>query len=68
MSLKAFHIFFIILSIALAFGFAFWGVRDYSVTGNVLNKVMGFAALLGGLGLSGYLVWFFSKIKKIGPL
>ncbi len=68
MSLKTFHIFFILLSIALAFGFGFWGIRDYSVTGNVLNRGMGLGALAGGIILTAYLAWFFSKMRKIESL
>lgn len=65
MSLKAFHIFFIIISIVLTVGFGFWGVRDYSNSKNVINFILGISSFVGGGALAIYLVWFFSKMKRI---
>ena len=66
MSLKALHICFILLSIFLAFGFGWWAVRDYSVTQNAVNLWMGIGSFFGGIALAGYLVWFLSKMKRVG--
>lgn len=65
MSLKSFHIVFILLSIALSFGFGLWAVREYSSTGLILNLVMGYAALTAGVVLVAYLPWFLFKMRKI---
>ncbi len=65
MSLKSFHIVFILLSIALSVGFGLWAVRDYSATGHVLNMVMGYSSLAVGVVLAAYLFWFLFKMRKI---
>lgn len=65
MSLKAFHILFIILSIVLSLGFALWGFKDYRVTGDILTRVMAWGSLAAAVALSVYLARFFSKMKKI---
>jgi len=61
MSLKAVHICFILLSIALAFGFGYWGVKN-----NFLY--LGPGSLMGGIALVIYLFRFIQKMKKINPL
>ena len=66
MSLKALHICFIVLSIFLAIGFGGWAVRDYGVTQNAVNLWMGIGSFIGGIALVGYLVWFLSKMKRVG--
>jgi len=58
MSLRAFHIVFILLSILLLFGFGYW---QSSV--NHSAAAAGLSMALGAL-LAAYLVWFISKIKK----
>lgn len=58
MSLKAVHIFFILLSIALAAGFGAWAVRNYQTTGSLVNLWLGIASFACGAALVGYLVWF----------
>lgn len=67
MSLKAVHICFILLSIALALGFGFWGIRDYAASGNLVHFFLGIGSLVGGGVLGGYLVWFLSKMKRTSP-
>ena len=59
MSLKAFHIFFIILSSALAFGGGLWALRQ----GEPAFWVAACFAVSGGLGF--YLVWFIRKSAKL---
>jgi len=63
MSLKAVHIFFILLSITLAGGFGIWAVRNYSATGSLVNGALGIASFACGVALVMYLVWFVIKIK-----
>ena len=58
MSLRAFHIVFIFLSIALSAGFGFW---EYRINANTAFATLSF--LLSAL-LTAYLFWFISKIKK----
>lgn len=68
MSLKAFHIFFILVSVVLALGFGFWGIRDYQASQNLLNLFLGIASLAGGGALIIYLFWFLGKMRKIHVL
>jgi len=65
MSLKAFHIFFISLSILLSVGLASWGISSFVSQGSpgalalgVLFFVTGFALLVYGRG-------FLRKMKEI---
>ena len=58
MSLKAVHILFILLSLVLTLGLGFWGLRH--------QPVLGVASFSGGGVLVIYLLWFFSKMRKIG--
>ena len=57
MSLRAFHIFFIVASIALAIGFGFWARPLYRGM-----SIGSFAA--AGL-LSAYLFWFVTKLRNM---
>jgi len=65
MSLKSFHIVFIVLSTLLSFGFGLWAVREYAATAQTLNMAMGYASLIAGVVLAAYLVWFLVKMRKI---
>ncbi len=58
MSLKAFHIVFILLSILLAAGLGIWAFNFSHVTA-------GIGAFAGAVALSYYLFWF---IRKAGQL
>ncbi len=60
MSLRAFHILFIIASIALAVGFGSWCVSRHLAGGGIFSFVAA-----GGLLVYG--IWFFRKIRKAGP-
>ena len=68
MSLKAIHICFIVLAILLALGFGVWGIRDYSVSKNLVNLWMGIGSFVGGGVLVGYLFWFIYKMRRIDSL
>ena len=57
MSLKAFHVFFIVVSIALAVGFGFWALPVYFW--------MARASFALGALLVVYLFWFVSKLKTL---
>ena len=69
MSLKAFHLVFIIASIALAFGCGIWELRSYfSPDGGGLDLVFGLAAMAGGAGLIVYERYFLKKLKNVSYL
>ena len=47
MSLKAFHVVFVVLSILCCLGFGIWAVQDYVATGNGTNLVLGVGLIRG---------------------
>lgn len=59
MSLRAFHIVFILASIALSVVFGLWARQ------NVQNPAAGIAAYILAGALLGYLVWFLKKKKAV---
>ncbi len=63
MSLKAFHIFFIVLATALAVGFGVWATRDFAQSGNWVNLALGVGSFIGSIALAYYGVWFLRKLK-----
>jgi hypothetical protein len=64
MSLKAFHIFFIVISTWLCVGFGFWGTRDFNLTGNMVHLALGVGSFLASGLLVWYGVWFLRKLKN----
>jgi hypothetical protein len=64
MSLKAFHVFFIIISILLTGWFGWWGVNSYRQTGDVTLLLMGIASFIGMILLLFYFRWFMRKLKN----
>ena len=70
MSLKAFHIVFIIASTVLAFGFGAWSLNHYfrQAQGETLDLVMGIASLLSGIALIYYGKVILRKLKHISYL
>ncbi|MBI5473421.1 MAG: hypothetical protein HY961_13835 [Ignavibacteriae bacterium] len=65
MSLKAFHIFFIIASIVLALGFAIWEVNRYTSSGEVLELFAAIVAVLMAIGMIAYGIRFMRKLKNV---
>ena len=65
MSLKAFHIFFISLSIVLSIGVGSWGVSNYLGEGGTGSLVLGIVFCLTGLALVIYGRGFLRKMKEI---
>ena len=68
MSLKAFHVFFVIVSVLCALGFGAWSIADYVRTGRgsvLALGVLGFAAA-GALIFYGF--WFLRKLKNVSYL
>jgi hypothetical protein len=68
MSLKAFHLIFIIASIILAFGFGVWLVAQYFSAGGVLNLIFAVLSFAAGVGLIFYERYFLKKTKDVGYL
>jgi hypothetical protein len=68
MSLKAFHLVFIIAAIGLAFGFGLWLARNYFSDGGVLDLIFAGLSFAAGIGLIFYERYFLKKTKDIGYL
>ena len=64
MSLKAFHVFFIAVSMLLAAGFGFWAIRYYRSTGDISALVWGIGSILGFVAMGVYGRWFLTKLKS----
>jgi hypothetical protein len=62
MSLKAFHIFFIVLSTSLSLGFGVWSFQNLEPQSG-LRLVFGIGGLLAAGGLVGYGSWFVRKMR-----
>ncbi len=62
MSLKAFHILFIVISSLMAFGLGAWSLQG---PGDPVIAAVGFGA---GIALVSYGVWFWRKLKHEGLL
>jgi len=61
MSLKQFHIVFIVMAVLLNAGFAAWVFTRYQPQGSVM--VMGWLSALSAVALMVYGVWFLKKLK-----
>jgi len=67
-SLKTFHIIFVMVSTILAVGFGAWAIRDYQERGEPVSLVVGVGSLIGAVVLIGYGRWFLRKLKGVGWL
>ncbi len=69
MSLKTFHLIFIIAASALAFGCGVWALKDYwSADGRPRDLVFGFGAIIVGVALLVYERYFLKKLKGVSYL
>ena len=69
MSLKAFHILFVIAATTLTLGFGLWAVRRYAIgEGNALELGLGILSILLAPGLAWYGKYFLRKLKHISYL
>lgn len=68
MSLKAFHIIFVIVSTMLAVGVGIWAIREYQVTGEAGALAFGAASLAGAVSLVVYGRWFLRKLRGVSML
>ena len=65
MSLRIFHLFFISISVLLAFGFGIWGVRSFSTGGDPMNMFMGAGSFVLGVALIIYGIKVRRKLKQV---
>ena len=65
MSLKAFHLVFIILSILFSLVFGMWAVLSYGSSEKTAELVLGIISLVGTVGMSIYLFFFLKKFKHV---
>jgi hypothetical protein len=69
MSLKAFHILFILASTLLCVVFGTWAIRQYAIgQGSAGEMILGIVSLLLGAGLIWYGKYFLKKLKHISYL
>jgi hypothetical protein len=68
MSLKAFHLIFIVASVLLTVAFGIWGINQYASGGPRSDLLMGIVSLLMGIGLVVYGKYFLRKLKHISYL
>ena len=65
MSLKAFHVFFVAMSILFTIGLGIWGIRDYRASDSMSSLWLGMGAFAGGIVLLVYGRWFLRKLKHV---
>lgn len=68
MSLKAFHVFFVIVSTLFALGFGAWAIGDYLRTGNPGVLTLGVLGFVAAAALVWYGLWFLRKLKNVSFL
>ncbi|MBI1802836.1 MAG: hypothetical protein HY033_01135 [Ignavibacteriae bacterium] len=68
MSLKAFHIFFISVSILLALGFAGWMIQEYAHDGKILTLAGALTSVVVGVALAIYGFRFLRKLRHVSYL
>jgi hypothetical protein len=69
MSLKAFHLVFIVASILLAAGFGVWSFLNYSsAQGTTSDLVVAVISGVVALALIGYEIYFLKKLKNVSYL
>ena len=68
MSLKVFHIVFVMASIVMSVLVGGWGVWDYRRAGNTTHLAIGIGTLILGVVLVRYSMWFVRKIRSIESL
>jgi hypothetical protein len=68
MSLKAFHLVFVTVSVVLSLGFGAWAVTDYRKSGIAESLWWGVGSFAGAMALIVYGRWFLRKLKGVGYL
>jgi hypothetical protein len=67
-SLKAFHIFFIVASTVLCLGFGVWSTQDFARSGSSVHLALGVGSFIAAILLPCYGVWFLRKLKGVSYL
>jgi len=65
MSLKHFHVFFIVLAVLCTLGFGAWALFASSELVGTWGRIGGVISILIGAGLVPYGMWFVKKSKRI---
>lgn len=68
MSLKAFHVVFVVLSVLCALGFGAWSIAEYLRTGSGGTLALGIAGFVAAAALVWYGFWFLRKLKGVSYL
>ena len=68
MSLKAFHVFFVCVSVLCALGFGVWSIVEYQRTGSAGVLALGIAGFAAAAALVWYGLWFLRKLKNVSYL
>lgn len=63
MSLKTFHIAFVICSVLFSMGFGLWAFQNFQISGDGLMLTLCLASFVAAVALLVYGVWFFRKLK-----
>jgi uncharacterized membrane protein HdeD (DUF308 family) len=64
MSLKTFHLVFIIAAIITADMFGAWTIWSFRFTHDTVNLALGILTLIGGLALTVYAFYFVRKMER----
>ena len=65
MSLKAFHIFFMVVSILMSIGTGVWGLVRYGQHGGADHLAIAIVSLVAACLLAVYARWFLRKLKNV---
>ncbi len=64
MSLRIFHMVFILCAIVGSELFGGWALNHYRHDGDPVILLLGILCLVGGLGLAAYALWFTTKAER----
>lgn len=65
MSLRTFHIVFMVASIAMSFLVGVWGVLEYRRDADMTNLLIGVGFFVAGIVLIWYSSWFVRKLRML---
>jgi hypothetical protein len=68
MSLKAFHVVFVVVCTVFGLGFSLWSVRRFRLEKDPMMLVLAVLSFAGSVGLVIYGRWFLKKHKRISYL
>jgi hypothetical protein len=68
MSLKAFHIVFIVMSTVLSLGFGAWALTRNLAGGSSMYLLVAAGAVAAAAGLAVYGIWFLRKLRHVSYL